>query len=1120
MNKRGIITVDEFTKIEKQLNKIDLHNGNKYDLLNLYESVMIGEEDEKILSEMLESNEEAKKIHDFLCGTLNEDFDGTLSESVSIDKNRNGFRYIPASPAYPNSTDAIARNKYYEDREYDSLDTAIQHAVLLKYPNIKIVSHNNGERIYEEVITIEEAEKIANVKVSDIRTFKSIKDARTFLGEHPNEGYMWSPYTDFGPMAFKYEKDFGESLSESFGKKDIEYLKANKGEILKKGKYSVKYDEYIDANTNEPTGGEFTLFTKAGRYGKDRTAFKDEKQLIDYINRHFEFYEDLSESVRPAIDEIISQFKSSVSDGLFDEKTIGSMVDDMKKAKSSYDAFDIGNIYTNLNFFRFKDNDEIVRSLKRMGDKDVYFDRELAKPYIEKHQKNESISEAQERQAKIEVRKVYSWYDVYVDNVLLLKKLSEEDAKEIMKTMDDNHYPYIYRETEESRWYDEKKKKVDARSDFFDYKGVKIFPGDKEAMVVFPKGRIETVPVDPADEDGGWEKAKEFVDSIIGESLSEDTVKQETERTIAYLKDVCKMTKKEVADETIYSLYDEDGKFIMSSPNYRKIYREYKERTIPYAPESAHIEDDTFGGLFEDTIKGNFSDLRKALKRFNENGKYAKQGDWKIVKGGYDLAFEIYYRETPILCGKYPRWEMTPGTELELYNDYDMTKKAAETVCSVYNDCYVPVTEDTVKQGSQWVNKGKEGTHGKFKTKKEADAQRKAMFSRGFKESIEDDEKTMSLTDFINSRDFHTVLTDEAEGFDIRQWQKDIADDLGDDFSDYDESLNEDAPYKRKKITISEDDVQALLDKIATSDVYIANYYKTKGFKKAHSLTDEDIKEIDRKLDKGDYSYSTPSDTFKLGDTITVFITDKDFVVNGKDISGCVLHIEIDVDYGDAVAIVSMHETNDRGKKIVQKNPYKKTESVEDEEEESCFDYKGHKICQSGYGYEVTFDNGEQIQFADDREAMEYIDSLNEGIEDTDKKTDPKTLPDDYVLLNSNVTNYTDEEIDLYYDCIREFCNIDEIDYDDLEVTFITNQRDADDWDEETYTASWKYHPDDYRAEEYANDYLEKKYPKIITVGDIKKSADDVHEYVKSMFWEDAQEEAQDKLSPADFELY
>ena len=41
--------------------------------------------------------------------------------------------------------------------------------------------------------------------------------------------------------------------------------------------------------------------------------------------------------------------------------------------------------------------------------------------------------------------------------------------------------------------------------------------------------------------------------------------------------------------------------------------------------------------------------------------------------------------------------------------------------------------EDTVKQGNSWVNKGKEGVHGKFKSKKAADAQRKAMFASGYK---------------------------------------------------------------------------------------------------------------------------------------------------------------------------------------------------------------------------------------------------------------------------------------------------------------------------------------------------------------------------------------------------
>ena len=48
-----------------------------------------------------------------------------------------------------------------------------------------------------------------------------------------------------------------------------------------------------------------------------------------------------------------------------------------------------------------------------------------------------------------------------------------------------------------------------------------------------------------------------------------------------------------------------------------------------------------------------------------------------------------------------------------------------------YHDA--PIIEDTVKQGNSWTNKGKEGTHGTFKTKKEADAQRKAMFANGYK---------------------------------------------------------------------------------------------------------------------------------------------------------------------------------------------------------------------------------------------------------------------------------------------------------------------------------------------------------------------------------------------------
>ena len=60
-----------------------------------------------------------------------------------------------------------------------------------------------------------------------------------------------------------------------------------------------------------------------------------------------------------------------------------------------------------------------------------------------------------------------------------------------------------------------------------------------------------------------------------------------------------------------------------------------------------------------------------------------------------------------------------------------------------------PIKEDTVKQGSSWVNKGKEGTHGKFKTKKGADAQRKAMFANGYKEGLKESEDSL-MTRYYN----------------------------------------------------------------------------------------------------------------------------------------------------------------------------------------------------------------------------------------------------------------------------------------------------------------------------------------------------------------------------------
>ena len=99
--------------------------------------------------------------------------------------------------------------------------------------------------------------------------------------------------------------------------------------------------------------------------------------------------------------------------------------------------------------------------------------------------------------------------------------------------------------------------------------------------------------------------------------------------------------------------------------------------------------------------------------------------------------------------------------------------------------------EDTVKKGDKWVNKGDEGEHGEFKTKKEADAQRKAMFANGYHEEVEED-----IDDDFGTGTGH-FIAEEAEEMGITvDW-----DDMEDDVDD------EDAETFKKVIKNTDDDI-------------------------------------------------------------------------------------------------------------------------------------------------------------------------------------------------------------------------------------------------------------------------------------------------------------------------
>lgn len=119
-----------------------------------------------------------------------------------------------------------------------------------------------------------------------------------------------------------------------------------------------------------------------------------------------------TKTVNDAIDEFKREYGNSI-----DSETGEKAIEDMSRAETYWDAKDIGSIYTNLNFYRFKDTDEIVKhagvrtvrkgkqSVYTQGDREyptehardkdsIYFDSKLAEPHISKILKKINLTES------------------------------------------------------------------------------------------------------------------------------------------------------------------------------------------------------------------------------------------------------------------------------------------------------------------------------------------------------------------------------------------------------------------------------------------------------------------------------------------------------------------------------------------------------------------------------------------------------------------------------------------------------------------------------------------------------------------------------------------------------
>lgn len=186
--------------------------------------------------------------------------------------------------------------------------------------------------------------------------------------------------------------------------------------------------------------------------------------------------------------------------------------------------------------------------------------------------------------------------------------------------------------------------------------------------------------------------------SIVAESLNEDT--KDGAKTKTFKRDgiTYKVTKLE---DTL-----EDGGYV------------------------ARWEDDSDNGLGYNN-RGFINFDKDGFKMFNDRNAPIKE---------YIGVISSYDRQP----GK-PIKDLLINTTLQLYGK---DRSYLETKKTSFFSAEKSVNEDTVKRNGKWVNVGKDGKadSGKFRTKKEADAQRKAMYAQGYKgESLNDKQKEESF---------------------------------------------------------------------------------------------------------------------------------------------------------------------------------------------------------------------------------------------------------------------------------------------------------------------------------------------------------------------------------------
>ena len=189
----------------------------------------------------------------------------------------------------------------------------------------------------------------------------------------------------------------------------------------------------------------------------------------------------------------------------------------------------------------------------------------------------------------------------------------------------------------------------------------------------------------------------------------------------------------------------------------------------------------------------------------------------------------VEYADGKLYAGSATNRGIIHEYEMDYDKDYDVDKNLQDFFDKIIEenpelgeplDESKKVCEDTVKQGNKWVNKGKDGTHGTFRTKKDADAQRKAMFAnKGKKPTFGESRKLRSIKE---SDDGFVIFEQEPDDTVDTDWffedgGIDYYIDGGYDFipvnKDFlDKKVNNEAIHKELKEVVDDDEFYTVKD--------------------------------------------------------------------------------------------------------------------------------------------------------------------------------------------------------------------------------------------------------------------------------------------------------------------